>query len=89
MKGVQAGRSPSALGTASAKSQKGESKKDRLGASVGSTGETGVGTARSPGPGHRGHSEKLICISKRWDPLAHFKDVGVGTGGGLSVIEFD
>ena len=82
MKGVQAGRSPSALGTASAKSQKGESKKDRLGASVGSTGELGWAQGGLQGPGHRGHSEKLICISKRWDPLAHFKDVGVGTGGG-------
>ena len=61
-RGQEAGRSPSALDTASAKSQEGESK-DRLGASVGSTGETGAGTVRSPGPGHRRHREKFdLCF---------------------------
>ena len=79
-RGQEAGRSPSALDTASAKSQEGESK-DRLGASVGSTGETGAGT--------EGIVRNLICVSKRWDPLARFKDIGIRAAGGLSVTEFD
>ena len=69
--------------------KRGKARRTDLGSVWAPLGRLGWAQRGLQGLGTEGIVRSLICISKRWDPLAHFKDVGVGTGGGLSVIEFD